>query len=412
MARRLWLRCAMFGSISHTRLLRYAGLFTWAMVGAPLLYTTFILNRGGAHSAVPTIGPWGWLAYLGFGALYFGLTLRMGQRQRRGIVDYGLMLALLACSVAVSHFSGSGLGGILMVVAATALPWTLPLPWAIALLAVSQAAIAPILVIWQQFDWPSAVLQSLIYVGLCAFAFITGLVSRQQSEAREEQRRLNAELRATRALLAESVRVNERTRIARELHDLLGHHLTALSLNLEVAGHLSEGKAAGHVRQAHTLAKLLLTDVREAVSQMREDAAALNIAAALRPLAENVPNMAIAMDVPDDLVIADADRAHVLLRAVQEIITNAVRHSGASRLQIKAWRDAGNVFVDARDDGRGAEALAPGNGLRGLSERLRQYQGTVSVDTAPSRGFAVRLRLPLGDDITQPPVLHGTGATG
>jgi replicative DNA helicase len=55
------------------------------------------------------------------------------------------------------------------------------------------------------------------------------------------------------------------------LHDLLGHHLTALSLNLEVAGHLAQGKAQEHVNQAHTLAKLLLSDVREAVSRLRDD---------------------------------------------------------------------------------------------------------------------------------------------
>ncbi|AXA84254.1 sensor histidine kinase [Lysobacter oculi] len=402
----------MFSSISHTRLLRYAGLFTWAMVGAPLLYTTFVLNRGDGASSVPSIGPWGWLAYIAFGALYFGLTLRMGRPHRRGVTDYFLMMLLLACSVAVSHFSGSGLGGILMVVAATVLPWTLPLPWGIGLLALSQAAIAPILVMFQGFDWPSALLQSMIYVGFCAFSFITGLVARQQTEAREEQRRLNAELRATRALLAESVRVNERTRISRELHDLLGHHLTALSLNLEVAGHLTEGKAAGHVRQAHTLAKLLLTDVREAVSQMREDSAALHLASALKPLAENVPNMDIEMQVPDDLVLVDPERAHVLLRAVQEIITNAVRHSGASKLRIQLWRDAGMLLVDARDDGRGAEQLSPGNGLRGLSERLRHYQGSVLVDTAPGHGFTVQLRLPLEGTITQPVALqHTVGGT-
>ncbi len=399
----------MFGSISHTRLLRYAGLFTWAMVGAPLLYTTFVLSRGGA-SAIPGIGPWGWLAYLAFGALYFVLTLRMGRPHRRGLPDYVLMMLLLGCSVAVSHFSGSGLGGILMVVAATALPWTLPIPWGIALLAISQASIAPLYVWWQGFDWPSAILQSMIYVGFCAFSFITGLVAMQQTEAREEQRRLNAELRATRALLAESARVNERTRISRELHDLLGHHLTALSLNLEVAGHLTEGKAAGHVRQAHTLAKLLLTDVREAVSQMREDGAALHVASALKPLAENVPNMAIEMEVPEELVISDPERAHVLLRSVQEIITNAVRHSGASRLRIQIWRDAGSLLVDARDDGRGAENATLGNGLRGLSERLRQYAGSVLVDTAPGHGFALQLRLPLVDSIKQPEGLQNTGA--
>ena len=92
----------MFGRLSHTRLLRYAGLFTWAMVGAPLLYTTFVLSRGEEGSSVPTIGPWGWLAYLAFGALYFGLTLRMGRPHRRGVLDFVLMTLLLACSVAMA----------------------------------------------------------------------------------------------------------------------------------------------------------------------------------------------------------------------------------------------------------------------------------------------------------------------
>ena len=99
---------------------------------------------------------------------------------------------------------------------------------------------------------PFAILQALMYVGYSSFTFITGFVARQQASAREEQRRLNAELRATRALLAESSRMSERLRISRELHDLLGHHLTALSLNLEVAGHLTEGKAQEHTQSRAT----------------------------------------------------------------------------------------------------------------------------------------------------------------
>src|SRR3546814_12823550 len=91
-------------------------------------------------------------------------------------------------------------------------------------------------------------LQSALYVGFSSFVFVTGLVAKQQVEARDEQRQLNSELRATRALLAESSRLSERMRISRELHDLLGHHLTALSLNLEVATHVSSGKALEPVR--------------------------------------------------------------------------------------------------------------------------------------------------------------------
>ena len=210
----------------------------------------------------------------------------------------------------------------------------------------------------------------------------------------DELRRLNAELRATRALLGESVRVNERTRISRELHDLLGHHLTALSLNLEVAGHLSEGRVKEHVQQAHTLARLLLTDVREAVSQLREGGA-IDLAAALLPLAENVPAVDIHMDIETPLTLDDPERAHVLLRCTQEIITNAVRHAGGRNLWIHARRDCDCILVTARDDGQGADNLVAGNGLRGMRERLQQHGGDLKIETRPGAGFSLQLTLPV-----------------
>jgi signal transduction histidine kinase len=262
----------------------------------------------------------------------------------------------------------------------------------------SNLATVPVFVNALDFPPMIGVLQSLLYLGFSSFVFVTALVARQQAEAREEQRRLNAELRATRALLGESVRVNERTRISRELHDLLGHHLTALSLNLEVASHLApEGRAREHVQQAHTLAKLLLTDVREAVSQLREGGA-IDLAAALTPLSENVPAIDIHMDIETPLTLDDPERAHVLLRCTQEIITNTVRHAHAHNLWIHARREGGNIVVDARDDGRGADALVAGNGLRGMRERLIQHGGDLSIETQPrphpEAGFRLRLTLP------------------
>ena len=217
----------------------------------------------------------------------------------------------------------------------------------------------------------------------------------KQAEAREEQRRLNSELRATRALLAESSRMSERVRISRELHDLLGHHLTALSLNLEVAGHLTEGRAQEHVRQSHTLAKLLLTDVREAVSEMRDEGA-IDLSGAIRTLVEGVPALDIRLDMPEPLTIEDPERAHVLLRCTQEIITNAVRHAGASTLWLTIARDAAEARIQARDDGAGVEGdTVPGNGLRGMRERLGAYGGRVDIITGRGQGFALDIRLPL-----------------
>lgn len=382
----------MFGRLSHTRLLRYAGLFTWALVGVPLIYTALFLEGSQDVTQPPQMSWQGWMAYAVFGALYIWLTRAMDGRRIR-YTDYALLLMLTGSAVAVSYYSLSGLGSILLMVVACVLPWLLPLSVGVAVLVLSQFAIAPVYVMGQEFDLASALLQSVLYAGFCGFIFVTSLVARQQAQARDDQRRLNAELRATRALLAESARVNERTRISRELHDLLGHHLTALSLNLEVASHLSEGKAQEHVRQAHTLARLLLTDVREAVSQLREGGS-IDVGAALRPLAENVPALDIEMQIDEPLTMDDPERAHVLLRCTQEIITNTVRHANAGKLWIGVRREQGQISIEARDDGDGVETILPGNGLRGMRERLQQYQGTLQVESHPGQGFRLRVCLP------------------
>jgi signal transduction histidine kinase len=385
----------MLARLNHSRLLRYAGLFTWAAVGLWLLNVwldpAFVPPEPGETLTLRILR---WLAvYLVFGLVYWWITRSLGQR-RPGFADHALLLVLTACAIGVSYFSGTGLGSILLMVVAGLLPWLLRLPIGVAWLIGGNIAIIPVFIDALDFPPMIAVLQSLGYLGFSSFVFVTALVARQQAEAREEQRRLNSELRATRALLGESVRVNERTRISRELHDLLGHHLTALSLNLEVAGHLApEGRAREHVQQAHTLAKLLLTDVREAVSQLREGGA-IDLAAALQPLSENVPALDIHMDIQSPLTLDDPERAHVLLRCTQEIITNAVRHANAHNLWINARREGGNIVVDARDDGRGADALVAGNGLRGMRERLVQHGGDLRIDTQPHTGFRLQLRLP------------------
>ena len=384
----------MLGRLSHTRLLRYAGLFTWAMVGVPLVYSQYVPADGGEDLVAGGLRMlWLFASYLGFGLCYWWLTRGLGHGPA-GWLDRLLLLVLTVLALAVSYFNGSGLGSILLMVAAGVIPWLLPTASGIVLLLLSQLAVLPIY--YSVFRMPlfEALMQSLLYAGFSLFIYVTSLVARQQAQARDEQRQLNAELRATRALLAESARVNERTRISRELHDLLGHHLTALSLNLEVASHLTEGRAREHVRQANTLARLLLTDVREAVSQLRDASGGIDLAAALRPLADGVPALEVELDVESPLTVDDPERAHVVLRCTQEIITNAARHAGARRLRIRVWRQAGAIVLEAQDDGQGTDGLVPGNGLRGMRERIQQCGGTLDIQTRRGAGFRLRLSLP------------------
>jgi signal transduction histidine kinase len=231
------------------------------------------------------------------------------------------------------------------------------------------------------------------YLGLQLVAFFVFKAMAQESAARAALAVSNAELRGVGRILADSSRMAERLRIARELHDALGHHLTALSLNLEAALQLTQGTARVSVATAQGLARRLLSDVREIVaeSQVRDG---VNLADALHTLVAAVPRPRIHVDIPEGLRIADPERAHTLLRCAQELVTNAARHSNADNLWFCVRCEGETLRMEARDDGRGSEGADGGFGIRGMRERVAQAGGELRVVTQPGRGFAVTAWLP------------------
>jgi signal transduction histidine kinase len=238
-----------------------------------------------------------------------------------------------------------------------------------------------------------AVATTGVFAGFQVFALATASLTVRERRAREDLARANGELLATRALLVESSRVAERLRISRDLHDTLGHHLTALSLQLDVASRLTDGKAAGHVQQAHAITRLLLSDVRDVVSQLRVGSR-LDITSALRALTTRSDTLAVHLDVPDVLEIDGADHADALIKGVQEIITNTTRHADARQLWIRVESCADGITLHARDDGRGAPAFAIGHGLTGMRERFEACGGRVEFHGGDGRGFEVRGVMP------------------
>ncbi len=371
-------------------LLRFAGLFTWFCACLPLLFPNLL--RGEEPLSTPLYVSW-WSLHLLFGLVYWhSLRYRPGRLSLAQRVAYLSVLSL--CALGSSLVSVTSIGGILLLPIAALLPWMLrTVPASLWLMGM--------FVLFMPLEWripgidPAfKAINAGLLLGIALFVFIGSLAAVREQRARDELRKLNHELRATQALLAQNTRIAERVRIARELHDLVGHHLTALTLNLEVVTHLVDGKVLEHVQQAHSLAKLLLADVREVVSDMRQDDK-VDLADALRTLVQGVPTPEIHLDLPSDLVMVDPDRAQVLLRSAQEIITNSVRHANAKNLWIRVSSAQDGLAMSARDDGRGVARVRSGNGLAGMSERLLSLGGKLEIESARGAGFTLHLWMPL-----------------
>ncbi len=335
----------------------------------------------------PTYRTWRLAAWAVCYGLFVALAL-LGQKGGRGLSAV-IALQVAAALAATAVLPTSAEGAFLVTAAAQLAP---RVTLRTALLFVSAQTVA--------FGWLlslSRPLEVAVDVPLAWFAFETFAVllthvARSEAEGRATLLERNVELHAARHLLAERTRAAERLRMARDLHDGLGHHLTALSLNLEAASHLSQGEALEHVRRAHATARELLTDVRHTVSRARDDVA--NPLEAIRALVEPIDVPHVHLSAPDALPVADATRAEALLRLVQEIVTNTLRHARARNLWISVAQAADAIEVEGRDDGVGAESWRDGNGLRGMRERLMPLGGSLDVASTPGAGFVVHARIP------------------
>lgn len=240
---------------------------------------------------------------------------------------------------------------------------------------------------------PWRVLLSLSSIGgFQAFAALTGHFAFSREQAREHLAQVNAELLATRRLLEESARAGERLKLSRELHDVAGHSLTALKLNL---ARLSRDPALAGREEIVLSAQLaddLLAQIRQVVGALRAHDG-LDLRAALEALGRPVPGVRIDMDIEDGLRVDDIDQAEALLRCAQEAITNALRHGRARHIRIRLQRDDGGLALTVDNDGLAPARVDEGNGLTGMRERLVALGGRLDIEPTPPRGLRVVARI-------------------
>lgn len=250
-----------------------------------------------------------------------------------------------------------------------------------------------------------------IYLGGFYFFISFAFATNRANQARAESQRLLAELQETHQQLqayatqVETLAVaEERNRLAREMHDTIGHRLTVAAVQLEAAQKLIHKDAA----KAETLVATVREQVREALQELRQTVATLRhpleadlpLSQALRRLIrdfEEASGVAVNVLLPDDLPELPPAHRLAVYRTVQEGLTNVQKHAQAAQVWLQLVQQNGVLLLRMSDDGVGwpEERPSTGFGLRGMAERAAQLGGELHLEPRPGGGAQLRLQLPL-----------------
>lgn len=339
--------------------------------------------------AVPT---WVWGCILLIWVIAVNLPI-LGYLRRPGqLLFYGCAL-LSSWVLLLTTLTFGGMIVVLLIVVAAIGSYLMPMRWVLVVVALNSAvSFAHMRILGAEMAETLAFVGFYLILHLASVFMAFAMMRETQLRAELEQK--NLELEAAGVLLEDSAASSERLRISRELHDLIGHQLTVLNLELEAARHREGSHVRRHIDQAAAVAKGLLTDVRSTVGQLRETSPG-DLRESLQRLARAVPSLEIHVEV-DTGVQADEDVSETLVRAAQEIITNTIKHAEATELNLTVTLDNDTLTLTGTNDGTAPRTITPGHGLTGLRERLELFGGDLTVHTRPH--FTVQAQLPMVSD--------------
>ncbi|GII53511.1 hypothetical protein Pth03_19000 [Planotetraspora thailandica] len=227
-------------------------------------------------------------------------------------------------------------------------------------------------------------------VVLAGFVLLTGMFSAQARRSAE----LIEELQRTRQELARLAVVEERNRIARDLHDLVGHSLSVVAVKTELGRRLlpiDTAKVEAELKDIDTIVRRALAEIRQAVTNYRQPTLAAELSSAVQAAASAGIDCRVKSPDSWDLPVSVEG---LLAWTVREGITNVLRHSGASSCAVTLSLDP-VVSIEIIDDGsRPPDTQRQGNGLIGLSERARALGGSLIVGRPDEGGFRLRVEVP------------------
>lgn len=366
-----------------------AGYRTFVAIVSVNYFTLLVLTPRGWGEPAPL---WQLIA---LGTLYLALGIwgfEYAQRTRRLPVSLAYLLLEFGIGMAINSLAPGGLLPLILLPIAAQAVALLPRVWAVLMCMLVIAGVSGNLT-WVP-DWPAwfrniasataAVVFVVVYVGVAA----------REREARMRVEKLSAEV-------AQLAAANERNRLAREIHDTLGHYLTVIHVQLEaaravMAAEPERGMLA--ISRAQALARDGLAAVRQSVKALREDSRVEGIAEQLASLVDAVrdESFSATFNATGAARPVTAAVALALHRTALEALTNVRKHAAATIVEIVlAFRPDGRVHLRVHDNGRGTTRLDGGFGLTGIRERAEQLGGSVAFHTAAGQGFTLDMELPV-----------------
>jgi signal transduction histidine kinase len=300
--------------------------------------------------------------------------------------------------VGVINFLSNGNAWLILLPLASQAVEHLPSPWSFLVATVVWVLqVAPYVTLngWQNFSpFAMPLLAAVVFVAI--FTQIT--VNEQQ--ARQKLAQANQKLREFAGQVEEMATIQERNRLAREIHDGLGHYLTAINIQIKAAQAFVEHnppQAREALNNAQTLAEEALADVRRSISQLRIDPSTSSpLAERLKGLLEETRAAGIPakMEVEGTPASLSPQADFTLYRVSQEGLTNVRKHSNATQAELHLAYLEHTVRLVVCDNGVGTQELSGGFGLTGLQERVQLVGGSLKVETAPGQGFRLEVEIP------------------
>lgn len=327
---------------------------------------------------------------------------------------FGLQIVVMAGLLYFTRTSGGSMWILLLPVSAQSLSRSWPFTVIISLILIG--------LIWVFYfpnqPWQETLVDILSIGAAMIFTLIFTSIALRESAARGEIQRLATDLRRANHRLAEYAAqveelatMRERNRVAREIHDNLGHYLTVVNVQIEAAKTVMDSqpdKAQDALNKAQNLTQEGLAAVRHSVSTLRESPLEnQTLGEALEKLATELREAGLVTELhlEGESVARDPKIELTLYRAVQEGLTNVRKHARASRVDIWLKYTPEHVGLTVKDNGVGAklpETHSGSFGLIGIEERVNLLNGRMEIKTAPQEGFQFTISLPQNEHSKMP----------